>query len=190
MTNTLNLFCNGAVGFIEWLDLIGCIGRKVILLLPPPEAPVNRRADTAKRRCDSTNPAVRLMNETKPGLKYELCCACNEKHPTELPCDRIPAIHDVKGQRGDRRINEREQSPRMQATHEKSRSAISTRIDLTRNSSATAGGGELCFHFILHKSSFSFSVRRPAVGWSAWLGDLALNGESIIEIRVSSPARR
>src|SRR6266550_8052121 len=42
---------------------------------------------------------------------------------------------------------------------------------LTRRSSATAGGGELCFHFILHNSSFSLSVRRPAVGSSDWLDD-------------------
>src|SRR6266550_5413866 len=41
---------------------------------------------------------------------------------------------------------------------------------LTRRSSATAGGGELGFHFILHNSSFSLSVRRPAVGSSDWLG--------------------
>src|SRR6266576_7133671 len=41
---------------------------------------------------------------------------------------------------------------------------------LTRRSSATAGGGERCFHFILHNSSFSLSVRRPAVGLSDWLG--------------------
>src|SRR5437660_11740455 len=42
---------------------------------------------------------------------------------------------------------------------------------LTRRSSATAGGSELCFHFILHNSSFSLSVRRPAVGSSDWLDD-------------------
>src|SRR5437870_13763486 len=44
---------------------------------------------------------------------------------------------------------------------------------LTRRSSATAGGSELCFHFILHNSSFSLSVRRPAVSWSNWLDRLA-----------------
>src|SRR6266446_3862863 len=31
-------------------------------------------------------------------------------------------------------------------------------------------GGELCFHFILHNSSFSLSVQRPSVGSSDWLG--------------------
>src|SRR5207248_6174242 len=36
--------------------------------------------------------------------------------------------------------------------------------DLTRIRSATAGGSELYFHFILHNSFFSLSVRRPA-GW-------------------------
>src|SRR6266550_3245961 len=41
---------------------------------------------------------------------------------------------------------------------------------LTRRSSATAGGGELCFYFIFRNSSFSLSVRRPAVGSSDWLG--------------------
>src|SRR6266498_4284374 len=43
-------------------------------------------------------------------------------------------------------------------------------IHLTRLSSATAGGSELCLHFILHNSSLSLSVGRPAVGWSVWLG--------------------
>src|SRR5213592_3730718 len=43
-------------------------------------------------------------------------------------------------------------------------------IGLTRKSSATAGGAELCFHFIVHNSSFSFSERRPAVGCSDLLG--------------------
>src|SRR5438034_11794856 len=36
-------------------------------------------------------------------------------------------------------------------------------------SSATTGGSKLCFHFILHNSFFSLSVRRPAVGSSDWL---------------------
>jgi hypothetical protein len=36
-------------------------------------------------------------------------------------------------------------------------------------SSATADESELCFHFILHNSSFSLSVRRPAVRSIAWL---------------------
>src|SRR5438552_9044793 len=43
-------------------------------------------------------------------------------------------------------------------------------IVLTRARSATAGESELRFHFILHNSSFRFSVRRPAVGSSDWLG--------------------
>src|SRR5207248_10873111 len=30
--------------------------------------------------------------------------------------------------------------------------------------------GEVCLHFILHNSSFSLSVRRPAVGCIVWLG--------------------
>src|SRR5437879_1166230 len=42
---------------------------------------------------------------------------------------------------------------------------------LTRWSSATAGKSEPCFHFIVHNSSFAFSVRRPAVGCSDWLDD-------------------
>jgi hypothetical protein len=41
---------------------------------------------------------------------------------------------------------------------------------LTRIRSATAGGGERCFYFILHNSSFSLASRRPAVGCIAWLG--------------------
>ena len=46
-------------------------------------------------------------------------------------------------------------------------------ISLTRTSSATAGESELYFHFNLHNSSFSLSVQRPVVGWSAWLGQSA-----------------
>jgi hypothetical protein len=49
---------------------------------------------------------------------------------------------------------------------------------LTRKSRATAGESELRVHFILHNSSFSLSVPRPArllannfgVRCSAWLG--------------------
>src|SRR6476646_9851029 len=41
---------------------------------------------------------------------------------------------------------------------------------LTRQSLATAVESELCFHFILHNSSFSLSVRRLAVGSGDWLG--------------------
>jgi hypothetical protein len=40
----------------------------------------------------------------------------------------------------------------------------------TRTRSATAGERELCFHFILHNSSFSLYSRRPAVGCIVWLG--------------------
>src|SRR5450755_1479939 len=36
-------------------------------------------------------------------------------------------------------------------------------LRLTRTRSATAGKGELCFHFILHNSSFSLAALRPAV---------------------------
>ena len=43
---------------------------------------------------------------------------------------------------------------------------------LTRSSSATAGGNELCFPFVLHNSFFSLSAFRPAVGCIAWLGAL------------------
>src|SRR6266576_4150806 len=58
---------------------------------------------------------------------------------------------------------------------------------LTRRSSATAGGGELCFHFILHNSSFSLSVRRPAVGSSDWLGLCGAIGFAwIIDVEVMS----
>jgi hypothetical protein len=40
---------------------------------------------------------------------------------------------------------------------------------LTRKSSATAGGSEVCFHSIFHNSSITLSVRRPAVGSCDWL---------------------
>src|SRR5437667_12262693 len=43
------------------------------------------------------------------------------------------------------------------------------RIGLTRRSSATAGGSELCCPFSLHNSSFSLLVRRPAVGSGDWM---------------------
>src|SRR5260370_34972638 len=36
-------------------------------------------------------------------------------------------------------------------------------------SSATAGGGKICFHFVLPNSSFNLCVRRPGVGCIVWL---------------------
>jgi hypothetical protein len=33
-----------------------------------------------------------------------------------------------------------------------------------------ASESELCFHFILHNSSFNLFIRRLGVGWGAWLG--------------------
>ena len=32
MANTLNLFCNGAVGFIDWLDLLNFDGTIIVEL--------------------------------------------------------------------------------------------------------------------------------------------------------------
>jgi hypothetical protein len=37
---------------------------------------------------------------------------------------------------------------------------------LTRSSSAAHSEGELCFHFILHNSSFNLFIRRLGVGCS------------------------
>jgi hypothetical protein len=42
-------------------------------------------------------------------------------------------------------------------------------VGLTRTSSATAGGGELCCGVNVEVIK-SYSSERPAVGWSAWLG--------------------
>src|SRR6266404_6146272 len=51
-------------------------------------------------------------------------------------------------------------------------------IGLTRTRSATAGGAELCFHFILHNFSFILAAQRRAVGSSEWLGLLIVVSEA------------
>lgn len=69
-----------------------------------------------------------------------------------------------------RRTGRKEKSYQDNSKKPKSAKFHRREVYLTRWNCATAGGGELCFDFILHNFSFSLSVHRPAVRSSDWLG--------------------
>ena len=85
MAITLNLFCNGAVGFIDWLDLFGFdLALCMILEYPSGTAkqePDNYDADkrACRRMCDE--PRIELENDDKDehGHDCESTAAKNEK---------------------------------------------------------------------------------------------------------------
>jgi len=72
------------------------IRNEIWLVLPPPKTPVDCDPDAAKRRRDTTNPPVRLINKTEPRLNDEVRCTvplAAQAHTVRTQAESVLAVN-------------------------------------------------------------------------------------------------